>query len=107
MFFHSKDNAMEWKSKNFFPQLQKNPYLCNPSKNLFRSKTMSEEINEEEKNLPQPDKGDSDDRIAGGVQNHLHLKSVSGMYRNWFIDYASYVILERAVPEIDDGLKPV
>ena len=68
---------------------------------------MSEEINEEEKNIQQPDKGDSDDRIAGGVQNHLHLKSVSGMYRNWFIDYASYVILERAVPEIDDGLKPV
>lgn len=33
-----------------------------------------------------------------------HLK---GMYENWFLDYASYVILERAVPEIDDGLKPV
>lgn len=30
-----------------------------------------------------------------------------GMYRNWFLDYASYVILERAVPHIDDGLKPV
>lgn len=30
-----------------------------------------------------------------------------GMFRNWFIDYASYVILERAVPHIDDGLKPV
>ncbi|MBQ5453673.1 MAG: DNA gyrase/topoisomerase IV subunit A, partial [Bacteroidales bacterium] len=29
------------------------------------------------------------------------------MFKNWFIDYASYVILERAVPEIDDGLKPV
>ena len=32
---------------------------------------------------------------------------VSGMYENWFLDYASYVILERAVPDIDDGLKPV
>src|ERR1051325_1519330 len=32
---------------------------------------------------------------------------VSGMYKNWFLDYASYVILERAVPHIDDGLKPV
>ena len=32
---------------------------------------------------------------------------VSGMYRNWFLDYASYVILERAVPLIYDGLKPV
>jgi len=34
----------------------------------------------------------------------LHL---SGMYKNWFLDYASYVILERAVPDINDGLKPV
>ena len=32
---------------------------------------------------------------------------VSGMYKNWFLDYASYVILERAVPNIYDGLKPV
>lgn len=32
---------------------------------------------------------------------------VSGMYKNWFLDYASYVILERAVPAIEDGLKPV
>jgi topoisomerase-4 subunit A len=32
---------------------------------------------------------------------------VSGMYKTWFLDYASYVILERAVPHIDDGLKPV
>ena len=33
--------------------------------------------------------------------------SVSGMYRDWFLDYASYVILERAVPALYDGLKPV
>lgn len=32
---------------------------------------------------------------------------LSGMYRNWFLSYASYVILERAVPHIKDGLKPV
>ena len=32
---------------------------------------------------------------------------LGGMYRSWFLDYASYVILERAVPHIDDGLKPV
>lgn len=36
--------------------------------------------------------------------NSTHL---SGMYQNWFLDYASYVILERAVPHIKDGLKPV
>lgn len=32
---------------------------------------------------------------------------LTGMYQNWFLDYASYVILERAVPHLDDGLKPV
>jgi len=37
-----------------------------------------------------------------GVKHQL-----SGMYQNWFLDYASYVILERAVPHIEDGLKPV
>ena len=36
------------------------------------------------------------------VKHHL-----SGMYQNWFLDYASYVILERAVPHIIDGFKPV
>ncbi len=34
-------------------------------------------------------------------------KHLSGMYKDWFLDYASYVILERAVPEVNDGLKPV
>jgi topoisomerase-4 subunit A len=38
------------------------------------------------------------------LHNVIH---VSGMYQNWFLDYASYVILERAVPYIEDGLKPV
>lgn len=33
--------------------------------------------------------------------------SIRGMYQDWFLDYASYVILERAIPHIDDGLKPV
>ena len=35
------------------------------------------------------------------------LSSLTRMYQTWFLDYASYVILERAVPHIDDGLKPV
>lgn len=34
-------------------------------------------------------------------------RAISGMYEDWFLDYASYVILERAVPHINDGLKPV
>ena len=41
-------------------------------------------------------------RFDASAVHHL-----SGMYQNWFLDYASYVILERAVPHIDDGLKPV
>jgi len=36
-----------------------------------------------------------------------HTTYLPGMYQNWFLDYASYVILERAVPEVLDGLKPV
>jgi topoisomerase-4 subunit A len=35
------------------------------------------------------------------------IKKVTGMYKDWFLDYASYVILERAVPAIEDGFKPV
>ena len=41
-------------------------------------------------------------RFDASVVHHL-----SGMYQTWFLDYASYVILERAVPHIEDGLKPV
>ncbi|WP_332033619.1 DNA gyrase/topoisomerase IV subunit A [Kaistella sp.] len=42
-------------------------------------------------------------------ENHHEesLKKVSGLYRNWFLDYASYVILDRAIPSIFDGFKPV
>ena len=36
-----------------------------------------------------------------------HIITLSGMYQNYFLDYASYVILERAVPAVEDGLKPV
>ena len=46
-----------------------------------------------------PDKNDD---------NKLHnITSLDGLYENWFLDYASYVILDRAVPHINDGLKPV
>jgi topoisomerase IV subunit A len=37
----------------------------------------------------------------------IHSIAVDGLYQNWFLDYASYVILERAVPRIEDGFKPV
>lgn len=44
------------------------------------------------------------ERITGEAAKKTHI---SGMYKDWFLDYASYVILERAVPHLDDGLKPV
>ena len=57
-----------------------------------------EELNEElEPTAGTPDDGGSQERIT----------HVSGMYENWFLDYASYVILERAVPYVEDGMKPV
>ena len=41
------------------------------------------------------------------INNENVRHQLTGMYQNWFLDYASYVILERAVPHINDGLKPV
>src|SRR5688500_20197682 len=41
------------------------------------------------------------------TSDHPGVTYLSGMYQDYFLDYASYVILERAVPDIKDGLKPV
>ncbi len=61
-----------------------------------------EERDEQVDQLSQEDGGGlvPDDPMSGQVL-------ISGMYENWFMDYASYVILERAVPAIEDGFKPV
>lgn len=68
---------------------------------------MSEEIenNEEEFNEENESNIESDDNGSNGGDDNII--PVSGLYEDWFLDYASYVILERAVPAIDDGLKPV
>lgn len=71
---------------------------------------MSDELNEQlDENL-----NELDSSASQGEQNQQHehydmlrIDSISGMYKNWFLDYASYVILERAVPYLEDGLKPV
>lgn len=49
----------------------------------------------------------ADERVHLDTSNDVVKYHLRGMYRSWFLDYASYVILERAVPHIDDGLKPV
>ncbi|WP_034258437.1 DNA gyrase/topoisomerase IV subunit A [Altibacter lentus] len=64
---------------------------------------MSEELenNEEAKNSGPDYLGEHEDTSGDTITK------VTGMYRDWFLDYASYVILERAVPAIEDGFKPV
>ncbi len=73
---------------------------------MSEDKDMKEDIGADE--LP------TDEQAAGvrgkfervyGEDGNLH--KLTGMYKNWFLDYASYVILERAVPHVEDGLKPV
>ncbi len=61
---------------------------------------MSEAINEHEEELTSQNE-------ALETPQEETITKVTGMYRDWFLDYASYVILERAVPSIEDGLKPV
>ena len=57
-------------------------------------------------NLPAR-KENFDPRIIVDTSNDTVRHQLRGMYQSWFLDYASYVILERAVPNIEDGLKPV
>lgn len=65
-------------------------------KDLFNS--------EEEENNNYSNQENSENENHDDIDN---ITRVSGLFKNWFIDYASYVILERAVPSIEDGLKPV
>lgn len=48
-----------------------------------------------------------DELLNDDAGNQETITKVTGMYKDWFLDYASYVILERAVPAIEDGFKPV
>jgi len=49
----------------------------------------------------------NDENLENQDESQDSLIKVTGMYKDWFLDYASYVILERAVPAIEDGFKPV
>ena len=60
---------------------------------------------ENEEELPEEFDEDFEESTSGEEMDHVIR--VSGMYQEWFLDYASYVILERAVPHLNDGLKPV
>ena len=65
---------------------------------------MSEEINENEEVNNQNNQSENLENQNDNVET---ITKVTGMYKEWFLDYASYVILERAVPALLDGLKPV
>ncbi len=68
-------------------------------------------MSEKENINPDPEENPEVDKILNpellNEEAISSVASVSGMYEGWFLDYASYVILERAVPAIEDGLKPV
>jgi len=58
--------------------------------------------------IPDEEGGEKEEPKTGYIPEALHtVTALSGMYQDWFLDYASYVILERAVPHISDGFKPV
>ncbi len=68
--------------------------------NMEEKDIQEELVNDEEIVASEPGKYDA-------LMAEQSAKRLTGMYKNWFLDYASYVILERAVPHIEDGLKPV
>ena len=67
-----------------------------------------ESLEDEEDSTTEPtaDAPEEETKFAPGEVIH-DVATVRGMYQNWFLDYASYVILERAVPAVEDGFKPV
>lgn len=65
-----------------------------------------EKLNGTEKNNGSGEKAGENEQVER-KEVFPKIKQLPGMFREWFLDYASYVVLERAVPHLDDGLKPV
>ena len=82
---------------------------------IYSFRTMSDETEGLDEELRVTEKTGADDGLEAGHSSYHPVKDdngmirhqLSGMYQGWFLDYASYVILERAVPHFVDGLKPV
>lgn len=98
----SSSNASENPTENVDGTPQENAATTTDVEETAPENTSNDDANDNDEG----DNGHSDykpvNRFDAAVVHHL-----SGMYQNWFLDYASYVILERAVPHIEDGLKPV
>ena len=69
---------------------------------IIQEEVKQEEINQEESKASR--KEQKFNRVINAGENRYKLP---GMFKDWFLDYASYVMLDRAVPYIEDGLKPV
>ena len=80
----------------------------NDDEQLDSQENDGQEEQEEQDNHELPHASEGMDRgdITSG-DNGEKITAVGGLYQDWFLDYASYVILERAVPNLADGLKPV
>ena len=65
------------------------------------------DLREDNRIYPHTMSDEKDPKILVDTSDDVVKHELRGMYQSWFLDYASYVILERAVPHIDDGLKPV
>ncbi len=85
---------------------------------MLEEKDIQNELSEELSSTQQPEQMEQNEPIAEPVEpaqmskfdrltSEDSIRKLTGMYKTWFLDYASYVILERAVPHIEDGLKPV
>ena len=66
-----------------------------------------EDLEWSEKKSPEQSASPEGKKTNKKSSNLYKVLNLSGMYQDWFLDYASYVILERAVPHVNDGLKPV
>ncbi len=96
-------------TQNNNPEFPQEEESNSPEEHFSPSAPPSQSSHDEcalESDLPAPLESE-EVQSHGTEQGEERTHSLTGMYRTWFLDYASYVILERAVPHIDDGLKPV
>ena len=97
-----KDDELEGKENANLREETGNPQGEGPEEKMTGETADVQEYGEEMAAAPQAHSTYKPESFNDAVKYHL-----TGMYQDWFLDYASYVILERAVPAIEDGLKPV
>ena len=97
-----KDDELEGKENANLREETGNPQGEGPEEKMTGETADIQEYSEETVAAPQAHSTYKPESFNDAIKYHL-----TGMYQDWFLDYASYVILERAVPAIEDGLKPV